>query len=42
LNLFFLGILGQYISKIFEQSKNRPEYIIKELKNFSTDIKFSI
>ena len=42
LNLFFLGILGQYISKIFEQSKNRPEYIIKELKNFSTDIKSSI
>ena len=34
LNLFFLGILGQYISKIFEQSKNRPEYVIKELKNF--------
>jgi len=34
LNLFFLGIIGQYISKIFEQSKNRPEYIIKELKNF--------
>lgn len=34
LNLFFLGILGQYISKIFEQSKDRPEYVIKELKNF--------
>lgn len=30
--LFCLGILGQYISKIYLESKHRPKYIIKEQK----------
>lgn len=30
--LFCLGILGQYISKIYTESKHRPKYIIKEQK----------
>lgn len=30
LQLFSLGILGEYISKIFVQVKNRPIYILKE------------
>ncbi len=30
MQLFCLGILGEYISKIFIQSKNRPIYILKE------------
>jgi len=30
LNLFMLGIIGIYISKIFIQTKYRPAYIIKE------------
>lgn len=30
LNLSILGIIGIYIGKIFIQSKNRPNYIIKE------------
>lgn len=28
--LFCLGIMGQYISKIFRESKHRPQYIIKD------------
>jgi len=29
--LFFtVGILGQYVSKIYTEVKNRPHYIIKE------------
>ena len=30
MQLFCLGILGEYISKLFIQSKNRPIYILKE------------
>jgi dolichol-phosphate mannosyltransferase len=30
LNLMILGIIGIYLSKLFNQSKNRPHYIIKE------------
>lgn len=35
LQLFCLGIVGKYISKIFKETKNRPMYIVKEkqLKN---------
>jgi glycosyltransferase involved in cell wall biosynthesis len=34
INLFFLGIIGQYISKVFEQTKDRPEYVIEKKINF--------
>jgi dolichol-phosphate mannosyltransferase len=30
IQLIFLGILGSYISKIFEQVKDRPTYVISE------------
>lgn len=30
MQLFCLGILGEYLSKIYVQSKNRPVYILKE------------
>jgi hypothetical protein len=30
LNLFSMGILGQYISKTYLETKNRPIYIAKE------------
>lgn len=29
--LFTLGILGEYVAKIYQQSKNRPIYITKEI-----------
>jgi len=36
-NLLFLGIIGQYIARIFEQTKNRPEYIIEKMINFNEE-----
>ncbi|MDR3112643.1 MAG: glycosyltransferase family 2 protein [Elusimicrobiota bacterium] len=30
IQIFTIGILGQYISKIFEEVKHRPHYIVKE------------
>lgn len=38
-NLFFLGIIGQYIARIFEQTKDRPEYIIEKMINFNRENK---
>jgi len=32
LQLMMLGIIGEYIGKIFMETKNRPLYIIKEKK----------
>ena len=29
--LFCIGIVGEYVGRIFEQSKNRPIYIAKEV-----------
>jgi dolichol-phosphate mannosyltransferase len=31
--LMFLGILGEYIGRIYDEVKNRPEYIVKETSN---------
>lgn len=36
--IMILGIIGEYIGRIFEESKNRPLYIIAESKNFSSHI----
>ena len=35
--LLFLGIVGEYIGKIYSEVKNRPRYIIKESVNFDED-----
>jgi polyisoprenyl-phosphate glycosyltransferase len=32
--LFSLGIMGVYLARIFEQTKGREQYIIKEIKDF--------
>ena len=29
-NLFFLGIIGEYIGRIYEESKGRPQYLVKQ------------
>ena len=34
MQLFALGIIGQYIGKIYLETKKRPSYIIKEMKWF--------
>jgi polyisoprenyl-phosphate glycosyltransferase len=35
--LLSVGVLGEYIGSIFEESKQRPEYVIQELVNISKD-----
>ncbi|MBQ9375963.1 MAG: glycosyltransferase family 2 protein [Ruminococcus sp.] len=37
--MFSLGIIGYYISKIYEEIKNRPRYIIKEIVSKKKDNK---
>lgn len=32
--LFSIGILGEYIARIYDESKNRPLYLVKEKINF--------
>lgn len=32
--LLTIGVLGQYIGNLFDEAKNRPEYIIDEKINF--------
>jgi polyisoprenyl-phosphate glycosyltransferase len=33
MNLFVIGILGEYIAKIFDTVKDRPNYIVQEVRN---------
>jgi polyisoprenyl-phosphate glycosyltransferase len=35
IQLIMLGIIGEYIARIFDESKGRPLYIVKELVNFN-------
>jgi dolichol-phosphate mannosyltransferase len=35
LQLLYLGILGQYIARIYNEIKNRPLYIVQEYQGFS-------
>lgn len=34
IQLFCIGIIGEYVGRTFEQSKNRPIYIAKEVLNY--------
>lgn len=35
--LFILGIIGEYIGRIYDESKNRPLYVIRERVNFEKE-----
>lgn len=35
--LVILGIMGEYIGRIYDEVKNRPLYIVKEQKNFTEE-----
>ena len=32
--IFLIGIVGEYIARIFEETKNRPLYIIDKIFDF--------
>ena len=34
IQLFCIGIIGEYVGKTFEQSKDRPVYIAKEILDY--------
>ena len=34
LNAFFLGIIGEYLGRVYNQGKGRPLYIVDEKVNF--------
>jgi glycosyltransferase involved in cell wall biosynthesis len=31
INLFFLGIIGEYVGRIYEEAKGRPQYVVRKL-----------
>ena len=37
MQLLCIGIIGEYVGRIFEQSKNRPIYLAKEIMNYEND-----
>ena len=36
--MLFLGIVGTYLARIYEEVRNRPRYLIKEIEKFGTGI----
>lgn len=36
--LMILGLIGEYIGRIYDESKNRPLYIVQETKNFQPSL----
>jgi hypothetical protein len=34
--MFFLGIIGEYLGRLFIQSKHRPLYVMREIRRHQT------
>jgi dolichol-phosphate mannosyltransferase len=30
-NLFFLGIIGEYVGRVYEEAKGRPHYVVRKV-----------
>jgi len=30
-NLFFLGIIGEYVGRVYEEAKARPHYVVRKV-----------
>lgn len=41
MQLLLLGVFGEYLGRIYEQSKNRPLFIIQEIKRANIEIKLN-
>ena len=41
LNLIFLGLVGEYIGRIFLEVNNTPQYVIKEIIMNGSEIQVS-
>jgi len=37
-NLFFLGIIGEYVGRVYEEAKARPHYIVRQLIRAGKDV----
>lgn len=35
LNMLSIGVLGEYISRVFVEVKQRPVYLVRETRNFA-------
>ena len=35
INLFFLGIIGEYVGRVYEEAKARPHYVVRKIVNQS-------
>ena len=37
INLFFLGIIGEYLSRVYQETKKRPKYVIDSIKSLNKE-----
>ncbi len=41
-NLFFLGVIGEYVGRIYEEAKGRPHYVVREVISHRRSINSTI